>query len=514
MKRLFLAVLILAISQCSASDPGTTPIAAVEGVHLKNEKLSEVISDFESYIEKTMADLSIPGMAVAIVKGDELVYSRGFGVRALNGTEPVTPDTVFQLGSASKAFTAALVAQQVDAGRLNWNDRLIDYLPDFRLYDPWATREFTVTDALSHRSGLPANAGNFLITLGYDGDYAMRALRNIQPVYSFRSASGYSNIFPLWAARLVESLAGKSWEENVETNIFEQLGMNNSSIGLDAYQSAKNVAAGHWVIRAINGSRVVALPENWSYRSWVYTVGPAGGINSNAADMAKWIRMQMNNGSCDGRQIISKKSIDAMHSPYVSDGAGSYEGLGWIYSEYSPYPIIWHDGGTFGQTSMVAFVPGERLGIVILVNAFYLGLPDVLAIRFIDQYFGKPEVDYVARYIENMKAMAEAANVSSSDKDYPPLPLEHYEGNYSSDVYGQAQIIARNGSLTAIMGPRKLELAMEPWIRDTFKITLPDFFGTFSFATFQIDPEGRAESFTMYLFMEPGNVATFERAGS
>jgi hypothetical protein len=229
--------------------------------------------------------------------------------------------------------------------------------------------------------------------------------------------------------------------------------------------------------------------------------------------MAKWLRMQMNNGSCDGRQIISKKSIDAMHSPYVSNGAGSYEGLGWIYSEYSPYPVIWHDGGTFDQSSMVAFVPGERLSIVILVNAFYLGLPDLLAMRFIDQYFGKPEVDYVPRYVENMKVKAEAANISAPE-DYPPLPLEHYEGNYTNDVYGQVQITSRNGSLVAIMGPRKLELAMEPWSRDTFKITLPDFFGTFSFATFQIDPDGSAESFTMYIFLEAGNVATFKRIGS
>jgi CubicO group peptidase (beta-lactamase class C family) len=201
-------------------------------------------------------------MAVAIVKGDELVYSRGFGSRVLNGTEPITPDTVFQLGSASKAFTAAVVAKQVDAGRLDWNSRLIDYLPDFRLYDPWVTREFTVTDALSHRSGLPANAGNFLITLGFDGNYAMHAIRNIQPAYSFRSASGYSNILPLWAARLVENVTGKSWEEDVETEIFDQLAMNNSSIGLEAYQSAKNVAAGHWVSWSSNGSRVVALPRD------------------------------------------------------------------------------------------------------------------------------------------------------------------------------------------------------------------------------------------------------------
>jgi len=523
-------ILVLLVCCCfSLTSPGLAEMngtAQTESLASgpQGAELDGVFSDFENYTEKTMKEWHVPGLAVAVVKGDRIVYLRGFGNRSQDGSDPVTPNTVFQVGSTSKAFTAALLAMQVDEGKLQWTDRVVDHLPEFQLCDPWVTREFMVKDLLDHSSGLPEHACEDLVTLGYDRETVMRSLRTAEPASSFRSSYSYSNALFLWAARLVEVKSGRTWEENLQERIFVSLQMANSSSGLEAFGEARDVAMLHRLEdNRVQNPELLTIPMNWTYMDWIYVMDPAGGINSNIIDMAKWLRLQMNASRVDDTAkanqstLISPENLRYMHNPQiVIDGNGKlYSGLGWIYEEYKPHSIVWHNGGSFGHHSMVAFMPDGDIGIVILSNSAN-GIPEVLAYRFFDRYWGNPLRDYSgeamdqALVIENLTRAAWPKRPQSFD---PALPLERYEGNYTSEVYGTMNISAENDRLVAIMGPRELRCLLYPWNREMFLTNVPEFLNKTGFAAFSLGLDGKPESAEMTLFIESdaGRRAEFKR---
>lgn len=490
---LYLSVLGCSQGESSGNESGSWN----QGQVPDDARLEEIFHEFEQYAEKGMDDWQVPGMVIAVVKDNETIYQKTFGVKKVNDTDPVTNNTLFQVGSTTKAFTVALVGMQVDEGKLNWDDKVIDRLPGFRMYDPWVTREFTVTDLMAQRSGLPAHSGDLLPALGYGRDYLRSSLHNMEPVTSFRSTYAYQNIPFLWSAALVENETGKSWEENIEERIFQPLGMSNSSTDMESYRQAGDVAFLH---QKRNGS-VVALPMDWTYMDWVYTFGPAGGINSNIVDMTKWLRLQMHNGRFEGRQIISENSTRYMHSPKtiispVSVENSPYYCQGWVYQEFKPYPVIWHNGGTLGHKSMVAFVPKAKIGIVVLSNIIS-ELPDSLAFRFFDLYFGNPSKDYSGEALNATRKAEAKINASipkRPENPNAPLPLMSYAGNYSNPIYGQINIASGNDSLVITAGPKKAKMLMQPWDRDTFSFTLQDFSDDMGFGIFQIGPNGKGET--------------------
>lgn len=230
-------------------------------------------------------------MAIAIVKNDEVIYAKGFGVKRVGGTEPVDADTVFEIGSTSKAFTAAVVALRVDDGKVGWSDRVIHHLPAFEMRDPWVTREFQVADLMAQHSGMPAYAGDGMVFLGFPADYIVAHMKHLDPVTSFRSEFAYVNNLFLVAGDLARATSGKTWAENVQQRVFDPLGMRSSSSGQEAFKAAGNVAAPHKVV----GGSVTAFAGDAPQLAWAYTYGPAGGINSTARDMAQWLRMVLGN---------------------------------------------------------------------------------------------------------------------------------------------------------------------------------------------------------------------------
>lgn len=475
---------------------------------LNNSQLHAVLSGFEKYVEKGMKDWQVPGMAIAIVRGNDTIYIHSFGVRNISNNNPVTNNTIFQIGSTSKAFTTALVAMQVDEGKLNWDDKVIDHLPDFRMYDPWVTKEFTVTDLTAQRSGMPEYSADELAVMGYNRSHIMHAIRYVKPVTSFRSAFAYQNNLLLWEAALVEDKTGKSWEENIHDRIFLPLNMANSSTGLKSFQQAKDLAALH----VMENGTVKALPMDWKYMDTPYIYGPAGGINSNIIDMAKWLQLQTNNGTFEGKRLINESSMMYMHSPKtvinpIATEFPAYYCQAWIYQEYRPRPIVWHNGGTSGHHTMIAFMPGEKLGIVVLSNAGYINLPEALAYRFFDMYFGNPERDWSTEYLNKTKAAQNLTNASKPKhpkSSAPALPLKEYTGNYSNELYGPINVTAKeNSSLIVTAGPIGMQIVLTPWYRDTFSAPIPDYIGLASgFASFHIGPDGRADSVTLDAFRD------------
>ncbi len=490
---LALMLTIMIISSCCAS--------ASSG----EDRIKEILPAFEKYAQDSMKELEVPGMAIGIVYGDKLVYAKGFGVRKVGGTDPITPDTIFQIGSCSKAFGSALLAMQVDQGKLNWNDKIIDYLPEFRMYDPWVTREFTITDMLCHRSGLPHHFGDMMMEMDYNRSQLINALKYEKSVTSFRSAYAYQNLEYVVAQNLTEKLTGKPWGETVMEDIFSPLGMRNSSTDLQSFKNGRNVAYLH---REVNGT-LEPISMDWKYLDWTYNVGPSGAINSNIYDMAKWLAMLMNNGTYQGKQIISEDNLRYVLTPEITVTdpgmkAGywpmpiDYYCLGWRYGNYHPDPLLWHTGGTTGHLTIVAFAPQSKVGILVFANRFEIA-PTILARKFMDMYFENPSTDYLEeqKAKENAIASIKDSQTASQAQHPEPLPYESYAGNYTNDVYGNLRIFVDNGSLAMALGPRNSEIILKPYNRDTFLMDLPDF-PEYSggFATFQIGPEGSAEGLT------------------
>ena len=483
---------------------------------VSDKELGAILANFEQYAEKSMRDWETPGMAVTIVRGDDIVYTKAFGVKRRKGNDPVTTDTIFQIGSTSKAFTAALVAMLADEGKIGWKDPVTLHLPDFEMYDPWVTREFMVEDLMAQRSGMPPHAIDALVLLGFGRDYIRHALRYAKPTSSFRSEFAYQNNLFLVAAELIEKHTGKSWEENVRERIFEPLGMSDSTMDMKSFQGAKDVTSLHHRL----GDKIITLSKDWPYLHWTYVYGPAGGINSNITDMAKWLKFQVNNGVFDGKPLVTEENMNFMHTPktiaMLFAGKKEYYAQAWVYRENAPYPIVWHNGGTTGCKTMVAIVPEAKVGIVVLSNLIDSSLPEALAFRFFDMYLGSPDVDRSSELLVKMKeAMRKAeAELPVPPKDaLPATPLEEYAGDYRNAVYGQINIAEKKGGLVLSIGPNKVEMYLTPWNRDTFSIYWP-FYNDLSepggFALFQADPKGVITSVTVNLLNEDG-CGVFER---
>ena len=472
MKKLrvfFALVFIFIFAQAHAEEKKSVPAP---------ERWKQITADVEQYAQKGMKEFEIPGMAIGIIQGDEVVFAKGLGVKEIGTKNAVTAGTIFQIGSTSKAFTAAVAGMLQDEGKFNWDDRVINYLPDFATYDAWVTREFQVRDLMAQHSGLPGYSGDSLSMCGFNRSQLIHAIRYIKPVTSFRTTYAYQNNMFLAMAALEEKVSGRSWEDNVRERIFKPLGMNSSTMDVASFRSSKDVILLHVKVK----DKVTAIPMDWKYMTWPYVYGPAGGINSNINDMVKWLRLQVNDGALGGKQLISKKNMEFLQTPKtIIDGNGNghmiYYCQGWIYMEHEPYPVIWHNGGTSGCKTMVAFVPQSKTGIVILSNLI-TSFPEDLAFRFFDDYYGAAPKDNIAKIKENeKKAMDEAlAKMPKAPKQpCPALPLDKYAGEYQNDVYGKIDVAVKGKDLSILIGPVKTELKLAHWDKNDFEVTRADF---------------------------------------
>jgi CubicO group peptidase (beta-lactamase class C family) len=333
-----------------------------------------------------------------------------------------------------------------------------------------------IVDLLAHRAGLPGNGGDTILVIGYDRPFAKKALGLIKPVTSFRSTYAYSNLLYLFPEDLMKKYWGKTWEEGLRERLLAPLGMSASSADLASFRTAANAAHQH--TRRPNGE-VASIPMDHPSLSFAYTAGPAGGINSNVLDMAKWLRFNLNQGVGGGRQLVSQESLAYIHSPKTIIAPGLSYAQGWLYQEGGPVLAIWHNGDTGGHHSVVAFVPQARVGIVVLSN---LGgdnsLPEALMSRFLSQYLGRPEKDYSAEMLaarRKAKEEEKAKAIKKPDLPSPPLPMKAYAGRYGNDICGQIKVGEKDGRLSLKVGLSDEDLILRPWDRDTFEAFIPPF---------------------------------------
>ncbi len=470
-------------------------------------------ADLDSYVASSMKTFDVPGMAVTIVKDGKIVVAKGYGVRKLGEPTPVGEFTMFGIGSNTKAFTTAALATLVDEGKLSWDDPVYQRLPGFVMYDPYVSHEMTIRDLITHRSGMGLGEGDLLFwpPTTYTRNDIIYRLRFMKPTSSFRSHYAYDNLLYMTAGQIIPAVTGTSWDDYIRQRIFTPLGMTHSNVSNAAFKQGDDFASPH---SQVDG-KLQAIPFEV-----LDNVGPAGSINSCAADMAKWVQLQLNHGKFaerDGR-LFSDKSSREMWSPQTILPTGDPPsplaglktnfadyGLGWGLRDYHGRKLVGHTGGVAGFVSRVMLVPEENLGVVILTNAEEGGAFDSILYHVLDYYLHLPPTDWIANYkalkdseekeaAETMKKAEGARDANSK----PSLPLEKYAGIYNDAWYGPITIRMENGGLTIRFDHTPGMIGdLQHWQYNTFKAhwrvhTIED-----AFITFSLNAEGTIESAKM-----------------
>ncbi len=439
--------------------------------------------DFEAldaWIENLMEDWQTPGLAVGIVHGDSLVFARGYGERTVGSGQPVDEHTRFAIASNSKAFTAAVLGMLVEQERLGWDDRVIDHLPEFQMWDPWVTREIRVRDLLTHRSGLATFGGDHLwIGATHGRDEIMSRIRYMEPVGSFRASYHYQNLMFLVAGQVAGAASGSSWDELIATRIFDPLGMSESNTSVMELAGIENVASPHEVV---GGELRPVEYDN------VDGVAPAAAINSNIVDMSAWMRLTLGGGEFEGRRVFSAATAMEMQriqyplgvSAWAAENLGrrfNGYGLGWFISDYKGRKVVSHSGGLTGMISLQTLLPEEGLGVIVLTNYAPAAPTAAITYRILDAYLGEPERDWNEIYVgfrnqgeERARQREERLQASRITGTEPSLPLEAYAGTYAEDVSGETTVRVEDGRLVFDYNPRHLG-DLEHWHHDVFRVT-------------------------------------------
>lgn len=436
--------------------------------------------DCQAYISKVMKECQIPGLAVAVVSGDDVAFLKGYGVKRLGRPGKVDAHTVFQVGSTTKAFTSCLIGMLVDQEKMSWDGRVTDYLPGFQLFDPYPTREVRVRDLLCHRTGVPTT--DFLWYFSdLDSQDILRRVRYVKPTFSFRTRWQYQNVMYLAAGECAAKAAGMDWHELLQKRIFEPLKMSESGSRLSDLKKFKNVAYPHAYVNGRLQPVEFASPD---------PVAPAGSIVSTASDMARWLSLHLSGGKCDGKQLVSKNSLEQMYTPEVNipvssslkkevPGACRFRlyALGWIAQEFFGEKCLFHTGGIGGMRSFVAMVPAKKTGVVVLANSSFCAetAPSAIGLRILGDYLDKPSQKLADSLISlrktgNRKKAAGKKLLHAGIEDKKPdLALAQYAGAYKSKIYGSMKVAVKSGHLVMSLGSQRVA-DLESLGHNTFKV--------------------------------------------
>lgn len=467
----------------------------------------------DSYVGQVMTSFEVPGVSLALVKDGQVVATRGYGVRTLGQAEPVDAQTLFAIGSNTKAFTATALGLLVEEGKLAWDAPVLNYLPGFVLWDPYATRELTVRDLLAHRSGLGLGEGDLLFwpPSTYTRPEIVRRLRFLPPATSFRYHYAYDNVLYLAAGELVRAISGASWEDFVAARILRPVGMTASTVRCPPPGSPGSIA---WPHARVEGTvRPIApfVSDN---------TDPAGGINSNAQDMARWLLVQLGQGKlADGARLFSEdtaRQLTMIVTPMpVTDPPAElpalrtdFKGyaLGFQVLQYRGHKLVTHAGGLPGYGSRVALIPDLKLGVAVLTNQESAAAFDAITWHVLDYYMEAPAADWPAGY-RKLRAREEAETKAKEQKQAaarnassrPSLPLKGYAGAYNDAWYGDITLTLEGEGLV-IRFSRSPSLVgdLEHWQYDTFVARWRDReLRADAFVTFALNPDGTVDQVKM-----------------
>lgn len=481
-----------------------------------NAMLAQGLSstEIDSLAERTLRAFQVPGIAVGVVKDGKLIHAKGYGVRSLSNKLPVDANTLFGIASNSKAFTSAAIGMLVDAGKLKWDDKVRDYIPEFKLYDPYVTETFTIRDLLTHRCGLGLGAGDLMFfpdSASFSVNDAIFNLRHLKPVSAFRTKFDYDNLMYITAGELVARVSGQSWFEFIEQRFFVPLGMSNSAAQYNRLKDRSNIIEPH----AICDRRLQVISHHNSE-----LMSAAGTIFSNVNDLSKWVICLMNQaryGDSPGIALFSQRVLNEMLTPQTIipvGNPGTYNthfssyGLGFFLSDVKGFKQISHSGGLPGNVTQITMIPEIGLGIIVLTNQQEGGAFRAITDGIKDAYLGIKDIDRVSLYAGNRnKAVAKAnhlmdsiyAKVNSNLKMKTRQDLSPYAGQYSDAWFGNVVISMKDGKLLFASGRSpKMTGELFAYNKNTLVLRWNDrSFDADAWVRFNTDADGKITGFTM-----------------
>ncbi|HEY0678081.1 MAG TPA: serine hydrolase [Chitinophagaceae bacterium] len=416
---------------------------------------SFIRDSLDSYVERALRDWQLPGLAICIVKGDEIIL-KGYGVQESGKNVRIDENTLFMIGSNTKAMTATALAMLQDRKKLSLDDKVVKWLPSFTMKDPWVTKELNLRDLLCHRIGMETFQGDFMYwTSNLDEKQVMEKFGRLTPAYSFRSKWGYTNASFVVAGAVICAASGKSWADFLTDSIFRPLGMNRTIALSKNLPDASNKASAHTLNQ---DQQLVVIP----YCN-IDNLGPAGSVSSSVSDMSKWVTMLLKNGKFNDKQVVSSNGISQTWFPnsVLSSGGHMFNkvnyllyGLGWMLNDYNGKRVISHTGGVNGFVTSVTLIPEEKLGIIVLTNSDHNGLYEAVKSEIMDAYLNLPYRNYSNIYLTSTKQQRlQSANNWKKKFDTvamhknTTLPLSAYAGDYTHDVYGAIKITSKTDHL-------------------------------------------------------------------
>ncbi len=431
---------------------------AIHPLAAQKDSIPPFVKDsLDGYVEKALTAWKIPGVSVAIVKNGKVILMKGFGVKEAGNTEKVDENTLFMIGSNTKAFTATALAILDAEKKLSLDDHVQQWLPWFKQFDPWVTKEANIRDLLSHRLGFETFQGDFMY---FDSDLTKEEVfekfGRVKPKFSFRSRWGYTNAAFGVSGEVVLKASGKTWADFLKERIFIPLGMSNTLALSKDMAAAPNKASAHTIVNGVLKKIPYGNIDN---------IAPAGSISSSVIDMSKWVQVQLDNGKLDDKQLIPASAINQTRTPHsiLGNGGTLYNkghfalyGLGWFLEEYSGRKIVSHTGGVNGFVTSVTLIPEEKLGIIVLTNTDQNNFYEALKWEIMDAYLGNAYRNYSNVYLGYYSAQQkQEANWLKKKKDTlatnpaPALSIGDYAGEYEHEVYGKMNIKMDNGKLVA-----------------------------------------------------------------
>jgi len=462
--------------------------------------------DLDADIEQVLKDWKVPGASIAVVKDDDLVICRGYGVAKQGSSERVNEQTLFAIGSCTKAFTSTAIGIMQDEGKLYLDDQVTRFIPTLTLYDPYVTDQITIRDLLAMRSGLQT-AGATISLSGFDSEELIRHLKYFKPAAPFRYKFTYVNAMYLLAGQVLTRVSGLSWQDFVTTRIISPLHMTRTNTSVKQLTATSNVASPHHMESLKDQPLPIAYFD-------CDAIAPAGSINSCAADLGNWLKFQLGQGKFEGKQIISESALTETHTPQTIISSGHVLTqfpeadiryvrycLGWGSYSYRKHKVLTHTGGIDGMRASLTLLPDDHLAVAVLTNSDYAdGRPqEIIKECIVDHFLSLPKIDWneKLRFVqardearaEKDEARIKSARVSGTK---PSHPLKDYAGTFENDLYGQLKIEMVNDKLV-FSWPRD-SATTEHWHFDTFKLSFGNKVLGTSLATFNQSVDGTIDS--------------------
>ncbi len=476
------------------------------------------LKQLNEYFAQMVQDWDLPGASIGIVRDGKLIFSGNYGVLEVGKDETPDEHTLYAIASNSKAFTSAIIGMLVQEGKLNWDDKVKDYLPYFELYDPWVSNEVTVRDLLSHRVGLGTFSGD---VIWYKSDLTaeeiIKRVKYLPNAYDFRSGYGYSNVMYITAGELIRKITGKSWSENVKERILEPLRMDRTITSPKNLEGKGNFATPH--AREDDNNIPIAW-EDWE------EIGALGGVISSISDISKWMIFNLNNGILGNDTLLSKETRNMVWTPHNNHKVDhtiqndfnrhfrAY-GLGWGLSDYHGKLFVGHTGAYDGMITAISLIPDENLGVVVLTNG--MKSPIMAATYYaLDKFLGIETKDWSTEYLErvNKRQKEDSRIMNIKEKRVPDtkpsVPLEKYTGIYKSDIYGEIKVSLENQQLRMeFEHSSSLSASLSHWHYDVWEIQWDITHAWFNFGTVKFITDNNLEVKGMG-FDVPNNDIFFE----